>query len=378
MKDYFKKYTKDVSFIELKPDAHVDVNGYKVGGGTPLPILVDDLVGEVKDDNEEIKFVNMINGMIYTIGIDSDFPHAEEYKKILKAYAEDIENYMIYSAMEKMKENKVDEAMIHLRAVYALNENNVPAIYNYSIALEERAKIAYEKNDKKLGTDFLREAMVKMEEVRDKDDENNREFPLAYYKLGFYYKAFHKFIDAKDSWEKFIELTENSEEIDEVREVLQSIEDDVQYEEGYSLVLEGRPKEGVEKLLPLTKKFKNWWNLDFVIGVGFRQLGEFDKAISYFKKVLDVNPAQVDTLNEMGLCKANLGDMEAAVEFFDKAVKMNPKNHEIICNRGMAKLQLGDVEGATEDIKQAHSIAPEDEIVKSCIAVLGKAESPLS
>ncbi len=378
MKDYFKKYTKDISFIELKPDAFVDINSYKVGGGTPLPILVDDLVGEVKDDSDEIKFVNMINGMIYTIGIDSDFPHAEEYKKILKAYDEGIENYMIYSAMEFMKENKVDEAMIYLRAVYALNEDNIPAVYNYSIALEERAKIAYEKDDKKLGTEFLKEAMSKMEEVRDKDDDENREFPLAYYKLGFYYKAFHKFILAKETWEKFIEITDNTEEIDEVREILQSIEDDVQYEEGYSLVLEGHPKEGVEKLLPLTEKFKNWWNLDFVIGVGYRQLGAFEKAIYHFKKVLEVNPAQVDTLNEMGLCKANQGDMEAAVEFFDKAVKMNPNNHEIICNRGMAKLQLGDVDGATEDIEKAHSIAPEDEIVKSCVAVLGKVDAPLN
>lgn len=365
LKKYFSKFTKDVSFIQLKPGTSIDVHGFKVDHVIPLPIMIEDLVDEVKGETEELKFTNMINGMIYTIGIDSEFPHTEEYMRILYAFSNDIENYIINSSMQKIKDGKVDESMIYLRAAYAMNQNNLTTIYNYAIALEEKAQNAYKLEDNKLGTEFLKEAMLKMEELKEKDIEDK--YPMSNYKLGFYYRAFRKFIKAKEVWIEFMGKAIDEEAKEDVREALESIENDVVYEEGYSLILDGNPKEGLEKLLPLTEKYEKWWNLDFLVGVGLRQLGMFDSAIDYFKKVLEVNPAQIDTLNEMGLCKANTGDMIGAIEFFDKAVNMDPKNHELICNRGMAKLKTGDTEGAIIDIDKAAEINPDDEIVKACL-----------
>ncbi|MDO5708075.1 MAG: tetratricopeptide repeat protein [Andreesenia angusta] len=373
MKEYFKNFRDRVSFIELKKEASMDLNGYIVRGGLPLPIMMDDLIDRVKEISEEIKIVSIIKGMIHTIGIDEEFPYADRYKEILISYDKDIAKYIVGTGMTMMKEKNIDEAMIYFRAAYALDKGNIGAIYNYSIALEEKARNFYDEKNKEMGNKFLAEAMEKMIEVQKKDSEYD--LPMCYYKLGFYYKAYSKFRKAKESWEKFIQIGKHPEIFDEVREAIEGIEDDTIYEEGYSLILENKAEEGLKKLLPLTERYKNWWNLDFMTGLGFRQLGQFDTAIDFFKRVLEINPTQIDTLNEMGLCKANLGDMNGALEFFDKAVKMNPNNHEIICNRGMTKLNLGDNEGAIEDIEKAYSINPEDEIVKSCMEIVKKLKS---
>lgn len=370
LKEYFLKYKDKVSFIELKEGSEVDLNGYKVRSGLPLPITVENLIENVKTSADNIKFNDMIEGMIITIGIDENFPYADEYKKILKSFKENIEIMIINSGNEFIEKGEIDKGMIYLRAAHSLDKNNLFAIYNYSIALEEKAKKLYSEDKKELGSKFLNEAMEKMMELRDKDEKE--EFPLAYYKLGYYYKAYNQSKKARDSWEKFLEMDVEEEAKDEIRNNLEAIRNDVIYEEGCELILSGKPREGLEKLIPLTEKYEKWWNLDFMVGVALRQTQDFKNAIKFFKKVLEVNPSQVDTLNEMGLCKANTGDMNAALEFFNKAILMKPDSSEIICNRGMAKLQLGDIKGAEEDINRAYKLNPEDEIVKQCIAIIEK------
>jgi tetratricopeptide (TPR) repeat protein len=368
--EYFKKKTKELSFIELKEGSSVDVNGYRIDSETPLPILTESLIEEVRTGNpeEEVRFSNMINGMIYTIGIDPEFKHIEEYKEALYSYDSNIEAYIKYLGVESLKNNKVDDAMICFRAVLELNEKNKEARYSYAVAMEERAKRAYELDDKKLGAAFLKEALRQMEKI-----ESN-EMPITHYKLGYYYKHFSEFRKSKIVWEKFLRAGEEKELLEEIREQLESIEDDVTYEEGYTSILEGRASEGIAKLLPLTEKYKSWWNLSFMLGLGYRQIGEVDEAMAYFKEALEVNPGQIDSLNELGLCYAAKLEFEKSIEMFSEAIKIEPKNHEIICNRGMAKFQLGQIEEAKADIERAYKINPEDEVVLACRRALEETE----
>lgn len=362
LEDYFKKKTKELSFIELKEGSSVDIRGHRIYSDTPLPILTESLIEEVKTGNpeEEVRFSNMINGMIYTIGIDPEFVHVESYKKTLYNYDPKIEEYIRYLGVENLKRGKIDDAMICFRANIELNHGDEEARYSYAVAMEERAKRAYELEDKKLGNEFLKGALSQMQKIASKDK------PITYYKLGYYYKHFSEFRKSKISWEKFLQLGKEKELLDEVREQLEATEDDVLYEEGYTKILDGRAIEGIETLLPLVEKHESWWNLSFMLGLGYRQIGEVDEAIEYFKEVLQINPGQIDSLNELGLCYASKYDFEKAIEMFSEAMKIEPKNYEIICNRGMAKLQIGQVEEAKIDIERAYKINSSDEIVLSC------------
>lgn len=362
IEEYFKKKTGELSFIELKEGSSIDVNGYRLYSETPLPILTESLIEEVKSGNpeEEVRFSNMIDGMIYTIGVDPEFVHAEEYKKALYSYDSKVEDYIKYLGVENLKKSRIDDAIICFRANIELNPEDDDARYSYAVAMEERAKRAYELGDRKLGSEFLKAALFQMQKIESKDR------PITYYKLGYYYKHFSEFRKSKIYWEKFLHFGSEKELLDEVRDQLESTEDDVIYEEGYSKILEGRALEGIEMLIPLVQRHEGWWNLSFMLGLGYRQIGEVDEAIEYFKEVLELNPGQIDSLNELGLCYASKYEFEKAIEMFSEAIKIEPRNHEVICNRGMAKLQIGQLEEAKADIERAYRIDPEDEIVVAC------------
>ena len=123
-------------------------------------------------------------------------------------------------------------------------------------------------------------------------DEN---FALAYYHLGYHYYNQSQYIKAKVIWEEAIKLGLDEDIMAEVQENIGKMDYKVQYEEGYTLVFQGKFEEGLDKLLPLEEQYGDWWNLLFIIGIAYKNMGEMDRAIHYFDKILIIKPNQVDT-----------------------------------------------------------------------------------
>ena len=75
VKEYFKKKTDKLSFIELKENASLEIKGYPSDKHIPLPIVTDNLINEIEKGNleEEINLSYIIDGIIYLIGVDSSF-----------------------------------------------------------------------------------------------------------------------------------------------------------------------------------------------------------------------------------------------------------------------------------------------------------------
>lgn len=370
LKEYFKQKTKNISFIEIKKGSYVDVNGYHVTDDIPLPIVVDDLIDEVREgeDTEEIKFESFINGIVYTLGVDPEFKYFKEYKDILYSYDKKIEDYIIYKGFSYISEDKLEIAMIWLRAINYLNNKNFFGRYNYALAIAERAKKAFNLEDEKLGKKFLDTSTEILEEIVNE----NPDYSLAHYTLGYHYRSKKEFKKSELTWEKFLRLSEEDELTNEVRTCLDEMKDDVIFEEGSNLILEGYSENGLEKLLQIEDKYDSWLNLSFMIGLGYRATGEYEKAKSYFEKVLELNPNQVDALNEMGLCSVYLGEVDKALDYFTKAIELSPEDFEIMCNRGMTYLQINKIEDARKDIMKAYEINPNDEITISCVNELDK------
>ena len=368
LEEYFKEKTKNISFIEIKPDTYIDVNGYRVSENIPLPIIVDDLIDEVKDNDggEEIKFESFINGIVYTIGVDPKFKYFEQYKEILYSFDKKIEDYIIYKSLNNISQDKLEIGLIWLRALYFINNKNLFGKYNYALAIAERAKEAFELKDIEQGKDLLDSSTKVLEEILDDDPD----FHLALYKLGYHYKSKNEFRKSKITWEKFLRLGKEDELIEEVRNCLEAMEDDVIYEEGYNLVLEGYSEDGLDKLLSIVDKYDKWWNLYFMIGLGYRQIGQYEKAKEYFEKVLELKEDQVDALNELGLSLVYLGDVPNALKNFSKAIELRPTDYEIMCNRGMTYLQINDITNARKDILNAYEINPNDEVTIACVGEL--------
>ncbi|KGG79623.1 hypothetical protein Y919_10945 [Caloranaerobacter azorensis H53214] len=369
---FFKEKTENLTFIELKSSANTKFNKFKLDSNIPLPILVDELITEIKERRaqDEIKISSIIRGMIYTIGVDPNFPYIEKYRDILYSFDEKIEDFILYNGVKFIKEGLLDDGLIYLRALVVLNDKNVDGLYNYGVALEERTKKYLELRDEKRANMFINEATRQFENILEIDDE----YPLAYYKLGYHYRLNKQFIKCKIIWEKFLTLSKDEELKEEIKLNLLEMQDDIVYEEGYNEIFTGDPVKGLEKLLPLKEKYTDWWNLLFIIGLGYRQIGDFAKAKEEFESVLSIVPGQVDALNELGLCLANLGQYEEAIEKFTEAYKKRPKDYEILCNRGMTYLQMGILDKAKEDIQKAYDENPLDEITIECMKEIERIE----
>lgn len=369
---YLLRKTEELAFITVRKDGDFHLDGYEIPkDGLNVPIKNEVLVKGIKEKTaqEGLNSMSIADAMIYIIGIDPEFKYNEEYKKFLSALEKkvkfEVRSYAGYMSRKYFELGECTDALIYIKALITLYPNDIEGLYNYAIVCQEVATSYQKDGDAKAMNTFLIEAGEKLEKIINMDEN----FALAYYHLGYHYYNQSQYIKAKVIWEEAMRLELDEDTIAEIQENLGKMDYKVQYEEGYSLVFQGKFEEGIEKLLPLEEEYSDWWNLLFIIGIAYKNMGEMDKAMLYFEKVLIIRPKQVDTLVELALCEASSFNMDRAIELLDQAAKIK-EDPEILCNLGMAYLNAGDIDDAIYYIERAYELNPEDEITIACMREL--------
>ncbi|EMJ5873686.1 tetratricopeptide repeat protein [Clostridioides difficile] len=370
---YLLKKAEELAFITIKHGGEFKLKSYKVPkGGLDVPIKNEVLVKGIKEKTAQDKLNSMsiADAMIYIIGIDSKFKNNAEYEKFLNALSKDIDldlkSYMGYMSRKYFEIGEHTDSLIYIKAFITMYPDDLDAMYNYAIVCQEIAKQYQKDMDDKAMNAFLLEAMAKLEKVIDVDEN----FALGYYHLGYHYYNQGQYLKTKLTWEEALRLGLDADLVAEVQENLGKMDFKVQYEEGYTLVFQGKFKEGLEKLLPLEEEHMDWWNLLFMIALGYKGMGEIEQAKMYLEKILIIKPNQVDTIVELGLCEAYKNNLDKAIEYFEQAAKIK-EDPEILCNLGMAYLNNGDIDDATYYIERAYELNPQDEITIACLKELG-------
>ncbi|MEN7747096.1 tetratricopeptide repeat protein [Clostridioides difficile] len=370
---YLLKKAEELAFITIKHGGEFKLKSYEVPkGGVDVPIKNEVLVKGIKEKTAQDKLNSMsiADAMIYIIGIDSKFKNNAEYEKFLNALSKDIDldlkSYMGYMSRKYFEIGEHTDSLIYIKAFITMYPDDLDAMYNYAIVCQEIAKQYQKDMDDKAMNAFLLEAMAKLEKVIDVDEN----FALGYYHLGYHYYNQGQYLKTKLTWEEALRLGLDADLVAEVQENLGKMDFKVQYEEGYTLVFQGKFKEGLEKLLPLEEEHMDWWNLLFMIALGYKGMGEIEQAKMYLEKILIIKPNQVDTIVELGLCEAYKNNLDKAIEYFEQAAKIK-EDPEILCNLGMAYLNNGDIDDATYYIERAYELNPQDEITIACLRELG-------
>ncbi|EGT3976665.1 tetratricopeptide repeat protein [Clostridioides difficile] len=370
---YLLKKAEELAFITIKHGGEFKLKSYEVPkGGLDVPIKNEVLVKGIKEKTAQDKLNSMsiADAMIYIIGIDSKFKNNAEYEKFLNALSKDIDldlkSYMGYMSRKYFEIGEHTDSLIYIKAFITMYPDDLDAMYNYAIVCQEIAKQYQKDMDDKAMNAFLLEAMAKLEKVIDVDEN----FALGYYHLGYHYYNQGQYLKTKLTWEEALRLGLDADLVAEVQENLGKMDFKVQYEEGYTLVFQGKFKEGLEKLLPLEEEHMDWWNLLFMIALGYKGMNEIEQAKMYLEKILIIKPNQVDTIVELGLCEAYKNNLDKAIEYFEQAAKIK-EDPEILCNLGMAYLNNGDIDDATYYIERAYELNPQDEITIACLRELG-------
>ena len=371
---YLLKKTEELAFITVKRDGDFHLDGYEIPKeGLHVPIKNEVLVKGIKEKTaqERLNSMSIADAMIYIIGIDPEFKYNDEYKKFLAALEKkvnfDTRAYAGYMSRKYFEIGECTDSLIYIKALITLYPDDIEGLYNYAIVCQEVATSYQKDGDAKGMNAFLMEAGENLEKIINMDEN----FALAYYHLGYHYYNQSQYIKAKVIWEEAIKLGIDEDTAAEIQENIGKMDYKVQYEEGYTLVFQGKCEEGLEKLLPLEEEYGDWWNLLFIIAIAYKNMGELDKAMHYLEKILIIKPNQVDTLVELALCEASSFNMNRAVELLEQAAKLK-EDPEILCNLGMAYLNTGNIDDAVYYIERAYELNPDDEITVSCMRELDK------
>lgn len=90
----------------------------------------------------------------------------------------------------------------------------------------------------------------------------------------------------------------------------------------------------------------------------------YDKAITAYKKYLEMSPDDPDALVDLGICLNDLGNTEEAAQWMKKALRTSPKHLLAHFNLGIVSLKAGDLQEANEWFKKTVALSPESEIGK--------------
>ena len=88
-------------------------------------------------------------------------------------------------------------------------------------------------------------------------------------------------------------------------------------------------------------------------GIAYARRGQYDRAISYFTRSLEINPAFAAGYYYRGLAYMSKGQYEQALSDFNRALDINPSLTLAYEHRGQARKMMGDKEGARADLEKS-------------------------
>lgn len=91
----------------------------------------------------------------------------------------------------------------------------------------------------------------------------------------------------------------------------------------------------------------------------YSMLGDYEKAIEYADKGIEINPKSAHLFYIRGRSKGDLDMFEEGIEDLNKALEIKPDYADAFVERGYIKQKRGDIKGAGEDYKKAREIEPD-------------------
>lgn len=282
--------------------------------GVPIPVK--------KDEINAVSTETIAKGMAFVIGCDPKFKYTDNYiSYIFRVSDKSFAYALVAEGVENARKNEYEHACINFRAAMLLDPENVDALYCYGRACKD----AYENGENEdYVARFKAESLESFEEVT----LCRPDFAEAYYFLGYGYINLGLYIKAKLTWDEFMKLSSDEEKKQEIQERLDSLNEPVEIEEGYNLILSGKLDDGITILEKYTDgKFKDWWPLWYYLGVAYSCIEEPKQAEEHLKRVLKLSPSNSEAMTELVNVYEKLGEEEMA-EKYRKKIKIVAENAE--------------------------------------------------
>ncbi len=356
----FKEKLGKLLFLEI------DKDGFKRSVGIPdyvsftnkelyLPISSEYITTNIQN---EIKIKNLpifyfIEGMFLAMGADENLKFNEDYETIL-SYIKDSDNCIRSVISNKIKEDKLIDGYLLLKGYYRYSKD----------------------------IDVMKKLLLVGESIREKDsgfkdilltDIDYCEKHLLKIPEAFLYKALilkdnGDFKAAKVAINEYINMGGN------VTEDIEALVNDINNVSNYEIAIEhlkDDPAQTIKMLLDLLVSFDNNPLIYYYLGVAYRKLENYEKAIYYLNESIARESGIYEVVVELGINYACINDYENAIKYFKKAFEVT-KEVEVCTNIVMCYMNLNNYEEAKLHLEIAKKLNPEDEVVKDLEKILNK------
>ena len=302
---YLTPHLSEMIFDELS-DGYLERAGIKdIMTGVPVPIR--------KTELESISTLSIARNMAFVIGCDPTFQYKENYiAYILRAFDKRFAEGLIADGVEGAARNDFEYACIQFRAAMQIDPDNANAYYCYGRACKD----AYEAGGEE---EFVGRFKAESLEAFEIATLKNPQLAEAFYFLGYGYVNLGLYIKAKLTWEDFMKLSADEELKKEIAQRLEQLEQPVEIEKGYNMVLAGKYEEGIEALSVYTEgQYADWWPLWYYLGAAYAALERDDEAVASFLQVLRFSPSNAEAMKELVKLYEKLGDEEKVAKYRTK------------------------------------------------------------
>ena len=116
--------------------------------------------------------------------------------------------------------------------------------------------------------------------------------------------------------------------------------------------------EALAKANLILKKYSQNEKLNSILGCIYDELGNYNKALEFYKKALVVNPNSEEIMVNMGVTLATIGEISSAKIYYEKAIQINPNFINAYGNLGSLLTELAKFDEAIECFKKGLTISP--------------------
>ncbi len=98
--------------------------------------------------------------------------------------------------------------------------------------------------------------------------------------------------------------------------------------------------------------------LHYLLGCALHENQKLDAAVQAYRRSIELNPADVEALNNLGIAYQELGQFESAIKAYQAAVQLSPQFVAVRINLGIAFQAIEKHGEAIESLKAAYELAP--------------------
>lgn len=286
-----------------------------------------------------------VEGMLIALGADDNFRYLDDYIIVFNNIKQS-EVCGKNLVADRIKEENYEDAYLLLKGLFKVtyNEEYFEKLLLVGNAIRER--------DSAFSDILLSDIEFGINEFEDMKE------PYLYKAL--YLKSKDDYLGSRAALNEY--YNRGGEKTEEIAQIAEDIENIATYEKAIEY-LDTKPDKTIKMLLPLLDKFSKNPLIYYYIAVAYRKLQNYEKALCYLEDSIEIESGILEVVNEFGINYACLGDYKKAIEYFRKAFEVS-KDVEICTNLVMCYLNIGDEEEAKLHYELAKKLNPEDEIVK--------------